>query len=77
MLNMLRPVAYNMKSDPARIRRIPSGNVGEKTLHCLCMLRRFGFIADEMQQVLPEVVRYTGAMNSASWFRGISIVHTL
>lgn len=41
LLNMLRPVAYNMQSDPARI--------------------RFGFIADEMQQVLPEVVRYTGA----------------
>lgn len=41
LLNMLRPVAYNMQGDPARI--------------------RFGFIADEMQQVLPEVVRYTGA----------------
>lgn len=41
LLNMLRPVAYNMQGDPARI--------------------RFGFIADEMQQVLPEVVQYTGA----------------
>lgn len=57
VLEMLRPVAYSMRSDPARV--------------------RFGFIADEMEQVLPEVTRITQADSAEHARAGIMYLDLL
>lgn len=74
VLEMLRPVAYSMRSDPARVRRGQSASppesnhkgVKRREMVVQELPARFGFIADEMEQVLPEVTRITQAMTSVS-----------
>merc|ERR1719491_2100839 len=47
LLRQLRPVSYRFRRDSA----------GKKVERDSAEPRRFGFIADELQQIVPEVVR--------------------